>query len=66
MKEGILMVKCPTCKKEFEKHKKAWKYGHFDVKAYTCECGTDFREYTSKGRYSFTLKRKKGKEWVKA
>jgi hypothetical protein len=60
------MVKCPACKKEFEKHKKAWKYGQFDVKTYTCECGTDFREYTLKGKHSFTLKKKIGKGFVKA
>jgi len=61
------MVKCPACKKEFDKHKKSWKYGQFDVKAYTCECGTDFREYTLKGKHSFFLKKsKKDKRFVKA
>jgi len=60
------MVKCPACKKEFEKHKKTWKYGQFDVKAYTCECETDFRGYTLKGKHSFTLQKKKGKKFVEA
>ncbi len=62
------MVKCPECKKECRKQKKAWKYGQFDVKAYTCECGTDFREYNLRGKHSFTLKYKKGEDkgYVKA
>lgn len=60
------MAKCPTCKKDVSKHQKAWKYGQFNVKAYTCECGTTFREYTLKGKHSFTLKKKKGKGFVKA
>lgn len=60
------MAKCPACKKELEKPKKAWKFSHYDVKAYTCGCGTDFREYTMKGKRSFMLKKKKGKGFVKA
>lgn len=60
------MGKCPDCMKEYKQHKKKWKYASFDVEAYTCECGTDFREYTSKGKHSFTMKRKKGKRWEKA
>jgi hypothetical protein len=60
------MVKCPACKKEFDKAKKTWKYGNFKVEAFACECGTDFREYTLGGKHSFTLKHKKGKGYVKA
>ncbi len=60
------MVKCPACKREFEKRKKAWKFGKFDVSAYTCECGTDFRQYSLKGKHSFTLKKEDGKGFVKA
>ena len=60
------MAKCPACKKEFEEHTEAWKFGQFDVKAYTCECGTGFREYHLKGKHSFTLKISEGKGFVKA
>ena len=61
------MVKCPDCKKEFEKRKKAWDYGQFKVEAYTCECGTDLRDYSLKGKHSFFLKKsKKDKRYVKA
>lgn len=60
------MVKCPACRKEVGEAKKAWKYGRFQVQAYACECGTDFREYTYKERHSFMLKKgKKDKKWVK-
>ena len=65
-KQGSNMVKCPACKKEFDKYKKTWKYGRFQVRAYTCECGTDFREYTQAGKHSFTLKLKKGKGFIRA
>jgi len=54
------MVKCPNCKREVT------KYGQFTVQAYSCDCGTDFREYTKAGKHSFTLKLKKGKGFVKA
>jgi hypothetical protein len=60
------MVKCPNCKKEHSKPRKTWKYGPFTVQAYSCDCGTDFREYTKAGKHSFTLKLKKGKGFVKA
>jgi len=60
------MVKCPNCKGEVRKPKKTWKYGQFTVEAYSCECGTDFREYTKAGKHSFTLKLKKGKGFLKA
>jgi hypothetical protein len=53
--------------REFEKRKKAWNYRQFKVEAYTCECGTDFREYSLKGKHSFFLKKsKKDKRYVKA
>ncbi len=52
--------------KEYHEHKKKWKYGKFDVEAYACECGTDFREYKLEGKRSFTLKKaKKDKNWKK-
>jgi hypothetical protein len=60
------MVKCPNCKKEQNKPKKAWKYGLFTVHFYSCDCGTDFREYTKAGKHSFTLKLQKGKGFIKA
>ena len=59
------MVKCPICKKELTKPKKTWTYGQFAVEAYSCDCGTDFREYIKAGKHSFTLKLKKGKGFVK-
>ncbi len=55
----ILMVKCPDCMKEHAEYKKKWKYGQFDVEAYTCTCGTDFREYKLEGKRSYTLKKNK-------
>jgi len=58
------MAKCPTCKKENAKAKKSWKYAQFKVQVYACECGTDFREYTS-DKHSFTLKRAKDGRWRK-
>ena len=52
--------------KEYQEHKKKWKFGKFDVEAFTCECGTDFREYRKEGEHNFTLKRsKKDKTWNK-
>jgi hypothetical protein len=45
--------------KEYEEHKKKWKYGRFDVEAYSCECGTDLREYKMDGKHSFALKKSK-------
>jgi len=62
---GIIMVKCPNCKRELTKPKKTWTYGQFEVQAYSCECGTNFREYTKDGKHSFTLQLKKGR-FVKA
>ncbi len=52
--------------KEYREHKKKWKYGPFDVEAYSCECGTDFRVYRKGGADSFVLKKEKGKGFVKA
>jgi hypothetical protein len=60
------MAKCPNCKKEITKPKKSWTYGIFKVQFYSCDCGTDFREYTKAGKHSFTLQLKKGKGYVKA
>lgn len=54
-----MVAKCPACRKEITKAKKAWKYSRFNVRAYACECGTDFREYERDGKHSFTLKRSK-------
>jgi len=36
------------------------------VEAYSCDCGTDFREYSKAGKHSFTLKLQKGKGFIKA
>ena len=66
MKTGIIMAKCPNCKKELTNPKKSWTYGFLKVRAYSCDCGTDFREYTRAGKYCFTLKLKKGYGFVKA
>jgi len=60
------MAKCPNCKKENPKPAKTWRYGQFTVQAYSCDCGTDFREYTREGKHGFTLKLKKGKGFIKA
>jgi len=60
------MVECPNCKKELTKPKKSWSYGQFIVQAYSCNCGTRFREYTKDGKHSFTLKLEKGRGFVKA
>ncbi|MGA2308182.1 MAG: hypothetical protein ABSG57_01370 [Candidatus Bathyarchaeia archaeon] len=48
------------------KPRKSWNYGAFRVQAYSCECGTDFRDYSREGKHSFSLKLKKGKGYVKA
>jgi hypothetical protein len=60
------MAKCPNCKTELNKPKKKWTYGRFEVQAYSCDCGTDFREYTKAGKHAFTLKLNKGKGFIKA
>ena len=63
----MLMSKCPYCKREVLKAKKTWKYGIFEVKAYTCgNCGTQFRDYELDGMPKFTLRLKKGKGYIKA
>jgi hypothetical protein len=57
------MTKCPECKKEVAKSSKKWKYRQFAVEAFKCgSCGTKFREYSSNGKHSFTLKFRKGKD----
>lgn len=66
MKKVIAMAKCPNCKKQNDKPRKKWKYGQFTVQAYSCDCGTEFRDYIQEGKHSFTLKLKKGKGFVKA
>lgn len=60
------MTKCPDCKKEISKPEKSWKYGQFKVEVFSCECGTQFRDYSKEGKHSFTLKAKKGKGFIKA
>jgi hypothetical protein len=60
------MVKCPDCMREQREQKKKWKFGKFDVEAYSCECGTDLRTYSAEGKPSFALKKnKKIKYWKK-
>lgn len=52
--------------KEYREYKKKWKYGSFEVEAFSCECGTDFREYRRGGKHSFTLKKAKNEKiWKK-
>ncbi len=61
------MTRCPKCGKEVSKPRKKWKYGAFDVQAFSCDnCSTQFREYTRNGKHSFALKLQKGKGYVKA
>lgn len=60
------MGKCPDCMKEYREHKKKWKYAQFDVEAYSCQCGTDFREYRKAGEISFVLKKCKDGKFRKA
>jgi hypothetical protein len=56
------MPKCPECKKEVTRPSKKWKYSVFTVELFDCGCGTQFREYSKKGKYSHTLKIKKGRD----
>jgi transcription initiation factor IIE alpha subunit len=61
------MAKCPKCNEALSKPDKSWKYGIFQVEAFTCQnCKTQFREYTKSGKYAFTLKLEKGKGYIKA
>ncbi len=61
------MSKCPNCKKDNAKPKKAWKYGLFDVQFFICSnCSLEYRDYVKEGKHSFTLKKQKGKGYVKA
>jgi C4-type Zn-finger protein len=62
----ISMARCPNCQKEIGEQEKKWKYGQFLVQAYSCKCGTKFREYTTAGKISFALRLDKGKKWIKA
>ena len=60
------MTKCPDCLREITECKKRWKYSSFDVEAFTCECGTDFRSYKKDGVESFKLKKTKtDKHYIK-
>ena len=60
------MANCPDCRKEFNKPEKTWTYRQFEVHAYSCDCGTRFREYIRNGKHSFTLKARKGRGFTKA
>lgn len=60
------MVKCPNCEKELTQPKNSWAYGPFTVQAYSCNCGTRFREYIKDGKHSFMLKLEKGRGFVRA
>jgi predicted RNA-binding Zn-ribbon protein involved in translation (DUF1610 family) len=60
------MGRCPNCGGESGKPEKTWKYSIFTVQAYICpKCGTRYRDYYRGERHSFTLKREKGKGYVK-
>ena len=54
------------CGKVKQLHEKEWEYGRFKVQAYSCSCGTRFREYKTDGKHSFTLKLQKGRGFIKA
>jgi hypothetical protein len=58
------MAKCPNCQKVIQKPHKSWVYGIFKVDSYSCDCGTNFREYTKSGKLIFTLRLQKGR-WKK-
>jgi hypothetical protein len=60
------MVRCPNCGKNLNNPQKTWTYGVFKVDFYSCNCDTEFREYTRDGKHSFMLKLEKGKGYVKA
>jgi hypothetical protein len=55
------MPKCPSCKKEALKMEKSWKYATYDVNAYKCDCGTEFRNYMVGKETKFTLANTRGK-----
>jgi transposase-like protein len=61
------MPSCPNCKQATQRVNKTWKYGRFQVQAFSCpNCKTQFREYIRNGKYAFTLKLQKGKGYIKA
>ncbi|MEJ2272541.1 MAG: hypothetical protein P8X91_08725 [Candidatus Bathyarchaeota archaeon] len=53
------MKKCPACLREVSESKKKWKFGQYNVEAFSCECGTDFRSYKKDGIDNFKLKKDK-------
>jgi len=61
----LILVKCPDCGKLYTEYKKKWKYGQFDVEAYSCECGTAFRSYKIEDQESFKLKKSKTDKFYK-
>ncbi len=64
---GILVTKCPDCLREVNESKKKWKFGQYNVEAFSCECGTDFRSYKKEGIDSFKLKKDKNDgKWRKS
>jgi hypothetical protein len=61
------MSKCPNCKKENAKPKKTWKYRLFDVQVFRLQqLQYRYNDYIKEGKHSFTLKKQKGKGYVKA
>ena len=65
MANTIIMTECPNCKRKLTEPRRSWTYGVFKVQAFSCDCGTKFREYTKAGKHSFILQLKKGR-WRKA
>ena len=50
------MVNCPKCGSDNTKPTKEWNYSVFRVKSFNCQkCETKFRDYTRKGKNTFTL-----------
>lgn len=49
------MATCPKCKSELKQVRKEWNYAQFNVKAYSCNCGQQFREYRTEGDLKFVL-----------
>ena len=52
--------------KEVAKIKNSWRFGIFNVEAFSCECGTNFRSFKKDGIERFKLKKSKGsKSFIK-